>query len=154
VVEKISSRGGITMGLKDGYLPPLTKFVDLYEELESDKYIEKMKREGFDVVLPNSNELFIDIDSFEQYKEFDSMLDVLDKNKVQFKVLKDEYSRSGLPRRHIVIKLERDLSPVERIAFQAALGSDRTRELLSLLRYFMKDKNPTLFVEKKQRRRK
>jgi len=42
----------------------------------------------------------------------------------------------------------------ERIALQACLGSDRVRELLSLIRWWAGSRHPTLFFEERKRGRK
>lgn len=65
-------------------------------------------------------------------------------------VVSNKPSRSGAPgKRHITLALNRKLTSVERILFQALLGSDRKRELLSYIRVLNSDPEPTLFFERK-----
>lgn len=56
-------------------------------------------------------------------------------------------SKSGGEKQHIRVFLPFNVEPVERIALQAALGSDGVRELLSLRRVRGDDPHPTLFAE-------
>lgn len=54
-------------------------------------------------------------------------------------------SRSGLPHRHVILRANCDLSPAERIALQACLGSDLVREFLSFLRYIQGGEGTTFY---------
>jgi hypothetical protein len=99
------------------------------------------------VVLPKSNELFIDIDSDADLAEFDRNYGVINE---LFCI--DEYevkpSRNKERGKHIYVKLGQNVTPTERILLQAILGSDRKREALSLWRIHHNDPDPTLFFEK------
>jgi hypothetical protein len=119
-----------------------------YDELRED-FIKRMEAEGNRIVLPKDNELQVDIDSDEQYAVFQKSLACLKRNESQSDDIRVEEhpSRSGLPRRHITVTMPFDLEPWERIAFQAALGSDPIRELVSIFRLMRNDSHPTLFVE-------
>jgi hypothetical protein len=55
-------------------------------------------------------------------------------------------SRGG--NQHFTVTLKRNITPIERIALQAVLGSDPRREAHSLRRWLAGEKNPTLFFEK------
>lgn len=114
-----------------------------------EQWIERTKGEGFDVVTPKANELFIDIDTEEQYDTYQRMLEIMERNGVVPRVIDERQSRSGWPCKHIRIQLPFDVAPWERIAWQAALGSDPARELLSAIRLKRGDVHPTLFVEEK-----
>lgn len=57
-----------------------------------------------------------------------------------------------IPARHIRIQLPWELTDWERIAWQAALGSDPVRELLSCLRLRKGDAHPTMLIEPKDAR--
>ena len=50
---------------------------------------------------------------------------------------------------HVVVKLGREVTQMERILLQSVLGSDRKREALSWVRLVNNDPDPTLFYEKK-----
>lgn len=115
---------------------------DLFE----DPYVEAEKA-GLDVVLPAADELFIDIDDEPSLIVLREMQKVLDHNQVWNYTTKSTTSQGGGT--HVYIKLpERTLTPLERICLQACLGSDRKRELLSLMRiWFMADRPPTTFFE-------
>jgi NDP-sugar pyrophosphorylase family protein len=128
--------------------------------LEAEKYLEsrqqymaRMVKDGFDILVPDTHELFIDIDTEENYQrflvgiarlqqEFDEPL-----GKVEYT---EKPSKSGLPKRHVIVSLPFDVTPAERIAYQAVLGSDLVREVLSLFRLRWGDPVPTLLAEKRR----
>ncbi len=125
---------------------------------EREKFIRRMKKEGKKVNTPRSHELFIDIDDDEQrkifHRNFRALLDNVSnlglKSSATPTIVYNKPSKSGPPRRHIIIYFPLyggGFSDIERIAWQAALGSDPMRELLSLVRSFKGDSFPTLFVE-------
>ena len=111
------------------------------------QYVSRMEKEGFEIVTPNSTELFIDIDSKTDFNRFN----------IAFGRLKQEYapvtaistfSKKGDPHRHIIVTLPFEITSMQRIALQAVLGSDLTREMLSIFRCFGGDPVPTLFAER------
>lgn len=114
-------------------------------EFFADPY-EKAKELGLQVVLPGDNELQLDIDNLEDLDFVDAQLKIM-KGKEEFVITKRTKSKSGND--HVYIALDRALSPIERIALQACLGSDRKRELLSLMALFTGCEYPaTLLFEK------
>ncbi len=128
-----------------------------YSKEQREKFVERMLNEGFIVIYPKNNELLIDLDTEEQVSQFERLITILSENYPELIVPqtidgRESYSiswtsKGGEPGKHVKITLSRDLSPIERIAFQAALGSDPVRELLSLIRLEKRDFKPTLFVE-------
>lgn len=114
---------------------------------EREQYISRMKKEGYEVVYPKDNELFIDIDSEDDLQLFRDQYEIFHRDyKVTSMQMRE--SRNGLPGRHVIVTLPFFVTDIERIAYQAALGSDPVRELLSLRRLKDEDDHPTLFVEK------
>jgi hypothetical protein len=87
---------------------------------------------GMDLVLPAEDQLFIDLDDIRGLEIMQHQLEVLAKNGFAFVIDKQTVSKRG--RRHAYIRTDLVITPTERIAFQACLGSDLSRELLSLLR--------------------
>ena len=115
-----------------------------------EEYIERVKEEGFEIYYPNDHELFLDIDSTEAYNDFYARIERLSVEYKGVKVVYDEPSKSGLPRRHIVVYMPFPLkNHYHRIAYQAVLCSDYMRELLSLFRVDSGDPFPSLFSDKK-----
>jgi hypothetical protein len=104
---------------------------------------------NLDVVLPEPYDLFIDIDDDASMRRFNKGMDVLI-DKFDAQIVRDKPSRSGLPKRHITVRLDRPVTDAERIALQAALGSDPVREILGIVRVQHKDPHPTLFLEKRE----
>lgn len=118
-------------------------------DFSSQSAYDKAERDELEVVLPRDNQLFIDIDS-------DFALLVFEKNYEQLLRFYDSAaitsispSKSGGEKKHITITLSEPVSPTERLVLQAFLGSDLRREFLGLQRIKAGDKNPTLFLEKK-----
>ncbi len=99
--------------------------------------LEKAERaaaaKGCYVRLPKPNEIFIDIDSNEDYEVFEKGLTVL-REFYEVSSVEETPSRSGGECRHVVVQLTGDnyLGDYERCLPQACLGSDRLHELLSL----------------------
>lgn len=125
------------------------QLVSEYDPNEDRKqYIERMENEGYKVIVPNSNELFIDIDTNDDYAVFQDQIFMLFKM-IDGITVDEHVSRHGLPGKHITVTLPFDVSDSERIAWQASLGSDYKRELLSMIRLTRGDVHPTLFVENK-----
>lgn len=104
------------------------------------------RRLGLDVVYPEKDQLLLDIDSDADATWMEQMLDVLRENGAEVSVEKTTTSKSG--NLHVYIRMGRDLTPIERVALQACLGSDRKRELLSVLRIWYTDRAPTVLFEK------
>ncbi len=101
---------------------------------------------GLNVVYPEDDQLLLDIDSDEDAAWLEKMLDVLRENGVELRVEKTTTSKSG--NHHVYIRIDRDLTPIERVALQACLGSDRKRELLSTLRIWYTNRAPTVLFER------
>lgn len=107
---------------------------------------------NLDVKYPAPNELFLDVDSAEDFKHFISLFDRLQVHlpDVTFTWTK---SKSGGDKKHVIVTFPSELgfSEIERIAWQACMGSDRIREFLSMLSW-KKDatSRPTVFFEQKK----
>lgn len=122
-----------------------------FETIKSSHAVRLARTNGLTIVYPDDYQLQIDIDRAQALATFN-------KNLPKFKmhiaeVVKEERtpSKSGDPdKMHITLTLAVDFDTPGRIAFQAFLGSDPTRELLSYIRFTHDDEHPTLFYEKKQ----
>jgi hypothetical protein len=105
--------------------------------------LRQARQLGLVVVLPRSNELFVDIDDEASMHVF--LASVARLGDVSYLVRR---SPSGAPgRRHITVTMPRAVTAMERIALQAMLGSDRVREILSWQRLQRGINEPTLFFE-------
>lgn len=103
---------------------------------------------GADVLYPQSNELFIDIDTDEQYNlclsrisELRSML------RCTVGIKRDVPSNSGGEHRHVIVELSIQIDDATRAGMQMFLGSDPIRELLALRRIMQGVANPIIFIE-------
>lgn len=107
------------------------------------------------VVYPAPNELQIDIDSADAYITFEKRVELFRTAKelkhFQFSII-EKPSKSGLPRRHITLKCNRNFNHFERIALQVAFGSDPVREGLSALRAISGEDDPCRFFELKTKK--
>jgi len=122
-----------------------------FETISSEYAQKNAKLKGLDIVLPYPNQLQLDIDSEADYEAFNKNLAKFRLHVGSVSIYEDHPSKSGDPgKRHITLRFEQDLTPLDRILFQLFLGSDRTRELLSYIRYVNDDPNPTLFYEKRR----
>jgi hypothetical protein len=108
----------------------------------------KAYAKGLDVVVPKPNELFVDIDSKDDLAVFVTHIGVMAAAIPATWTIKP--SPSGKEHRyHATVVLSRDVTVAERIALQAALGSDRLHECLSIISALGGNDTPTLFFEKK-----
>jgi hypothetical protein len=105
---------------------------------------EKATSLGLVVVFPEPHELFVDIDSKAAMKRFCRAIGRLPG--VTYLVRPSPSGRPG--RFHIVVTMPGPVGAMERIALQAMLGSDPTRELLSWMRTLRGITQPTLFFER------
>jgi len=108
------------------------------------------EREGLVCVEPEKNELFLDIDNPVDLEHFTAMEAVLENNGFFLKHIKTTVSKGGNKHVYLRVLSVDELTDIQRIALQACLGSDRKRELLSMLRVFFEtDRRPTVFFEKR-----
>ena len=106
--------------------------------------IAKAATLGLAVVFPAPNQLFVDIDDEDSMDVFAENIRRL--NNVSYTVAP---SPSGTPGHyHITVTVPEAVSSLERIALQAMLGSDPTREILSWQRLRRGISDPTLFFER------
>lgn len=119
-----------------------------FDSIKSEHAFKLAENRNEKVVLPAEDELLIDIDSLEDYNYFILMVDKfsLHVNKVVRYWAEPSRSREA-EHYHMYVKLTDRVNPQERILYQALLGSDRARELFSLVRYLNDDEHPTLFIE-------
>jgi hypothetical protein len=91
--------------------------------------IEKFcKDNDVKVVLPEPRQLQLDIDSPKLPEGYTEQFHIL--NQIN-PVLKEHRTTSKSGNLHVYIDLMNDITPVERVMFQACMGSDIKRELLT-----------------------
>ena len=83
------------------------------------------------VVVPNDDELQIDLDTPEAIAQYNTMMADF-KDQLKVRELDSWASKSG--NRHVVVQFPQAVSNEMRIALQACFGSDPKREILSLMR--------------------
>jgi len=121
---------------------------DLKYALTREKMLDLVAKENLAIIYPKDDELFIDLDSDKAYGLFCNQLEMLRKFMNVINVTVNP-SKSGLPNRHVTVRVDKVLSEAERIALQASLGSDRRCELLRYKLLLEHDGHPTLFLERK-----
>jgi len=121
-------------------IPMIDLFSPVAETKESDLSYDpaKVAEERMALVLPEPDQLFVDIDDDESYQRLLRGLDLLRKNGMLIDVERTTPSRSGMPHRHVYLRVRTQsslpITSTERVLLQACLGSDRGREALSYLR--------------------
>lgn len=113
-----------------------------------DAYVKRVEAEGFKVVFPADDELQVDIDNETHYDAFKRSWEIFSRDEPGA-TMEEHPSKSGLPSRHVTITLPYIVDEWQRIALQAALGSDPVRELLSAMRLQNGVRPATLFCEVK-----
>lgn len=98
------------------------------------------------VLMPEPNELFIDIDTPRALNVFRAQLEIFRRREKKCLVMKKP-SRRKKRGFHILVRLEHDVTPTDRLMLQAMLGSDLRRELLGLQRLDDGMPEPTCFFE-------
>jgi hypothetical protein len=106
------------------------------------------KAKGCIVVEPKDNELFVDIDNEADRLWFDGKIERI-KSRTPCTWVVTSSPGGEEHQVHIVVTFaSRTFTPLERIAYQAVLGSDRHRELNSVCDVLDGDPLPTIFFEK------
>lgn len=119
-----------------------------YREDTTQDVIARAKARGCDVLIPEDNELFIDIDTDKQYLEFLSRLAKFPNMMfMQARIKSNKPSASGLPHRHIIVEISENLPPEIRATMQMFLCSDPVREILAVRRVLQGVENPIIFIE-------
>lgn len=110
---------------------------------------------GYSVKYPKPYELFVDIDDEMGLQIFERGLKILREFNFNARVTRKQPSPSGEPFHfHIVVALNRDVAPLERLVYQAILGSDPKREILGVEHIRNEEEeHPTRFFEKKTGRK-
>ena len=116
--------------------------------LTSQQAFEYAEKHGLRVIYPTAYELFIDIDSPQDQQTFDKNYSLLS-SAYGFTGCSSKPSRRKEHGMHVTVTMNRPVTPIERVALQASLGSDARREAHSLNRIIAGDSLPTLFFEKK-----
>jgi hypothetical protein len=114
--------------------------------IESELAFATALKEGMEVRVADDKMLQLDLDTDEAFDQYTRYADRLI---AHFSSTTVEITASRNGNRHVYIGLEFPMSVPERIALQACLGSDPTREFLSLKRWLNKDPNPILLFEVK-----
>ncbi len=112
--------------------------------------VEKAKRLGLRLVEPNPDELLIDIDSFEQRADFDKRFRQFLKlwPDAEFVVVPSVSGKVDHCHIYVNSPALEPLDPLERVALQAALGSDPFREMLAVIHKRAGYKYTSVFFEK------
>ncbi len=101
-----------------------------YKPMTRAQIEEKAKKLGKVVVYPNRYQLFVDIDSDTDHMRFNDLVAILEQSE---RITHFAFPSKTPGHCHIIVTLDREISPWERVALQAAMGSDRKRELLAIL---------------------
>ena len=108
----------------------------------------------FEVVVAEKNQLMLDYDSTTIPQQFEVALDILKQalaaEGVDDKRVTYDVSESKSGNVHVVVNLPIPMRATERVAWQAAFGSDPKREALHLLSIARREKNPILLYNRKK----
>lgn len=114
--------------------------------IESSLAMSEAALMDYDVAIADDRTLQLDLDTQEAFDQFSRYTGRLNAH-FGIESVRETTSRRG--NRHIYVTLKTSLPVPERIALQACLGSDPTREFLSLKRWLNNDANPILLFEVK-----
>lgn len=120
-----------------------------FETISSDRAYYEAHNLGCEVVLPEPDQLQIDIDSDKDYAVYLRNIERFEAHVMSIVNSQEKTSRSGnSEHKHVTLTLQNKITDEQRIMYQLFLGSDRVREFLSYLRLIYSDPHPTLFIEK------
>lgn len=112
---------------------------------------EKARELNLEVIVPEPNQLFIDLDSDESRKRYEKSLALL-RERFWFEEVSMTPSKTE-GHFHAILKIPEVLMPMDKstkLLFQACLGSDLSRELLAWIAVSEGITHPqTVFFEKK-----
>lgn len=105
--------------------------------------------QGLDVVYPSERELVVDIDDAESETRFYSVLSVLPNHGYDLTVVKNDFSKSGPPKKHIYLSSKTPLNKYEHVALASILGGDPLWCINALSRINAGEEKPFVIFEKK-----
>lgn len=88
---------------------------------------EKARAEGLEVVTAHAGSLLLDLDTAEQLAQFERVLPTVERN---FGIVNVERWASKNGNTHVAVGINKALSAAQRVALEAALGSDPVRAVL------------------------
>jgi hypothetical protein len=145
-IEKLFGKSDQQWGI-EGVIPDASSGEGVMRSFEQcQEWAEKFKCE---LKTATDKQLFVDLDTEVQWQIFQHQIKLLKKHFyfVGWKVLP---SKQGLPHRHVTVEMVNPYDLITRIALQACLGSDPTRELLSIRRAMNQEENVVIFFEPKE----
>lgn len=134
-----------------------------YEVLGDDNFVHVSERlrinklqDEYEIVLPEGNQLQLDFDVDHIPNEFWDGVTIL--HNYLYLLTGNSYANGGLldafstnssnGNIHLTVTLPFNVTELERVTWQAALGSDRLRELASMISIQRGILHPTLFIER------
>lgn len=109
--------------------------------------IERAVAQGLKVIYPVDDELQIDIDDDASGAHFEEIWPMFANIVGGAYVKSMGFSKSGPPKRHIVVKMPYAVDETERLLLQTILGSDARRELFGYRRVKNGITPVTIFIE-------
>ena len=108
--------------------------------------VERAKELGCEVIEPDAFTLLLDYDSIEAWLKFAKQRNLIEEL-FGIKKIEEWNSSSSPPNKHVRVTLDTALSADQRLALQAALGSDPTREILGVRRTQLSIEHPSLLFK-------
>lgn len=123
----------------------------VFSSRKDDLYLIALSQK-LSIIEPESNQVFIDIDTEEDLEECIERLNVLEETLpyyINVIGLTQTPSKSGEKGKyHITITFGFDMTPLERVGMQALLNSDPKREFMNMMRVLVEADMPNIFFEK------
>lgn len=112
---------------------------DKYEIVRSKGDLEAIAEErDCGLLYPRDDEVFLDLDDkTSQDRYYEGLRFINDLLPKLILSTKEQPSRSGGNKIHVILKLNQPIMPELRLALQAALGSDQKREILNISRFII-----------------
>ncbi|MBW8002588.1 MAG: hypothetical protein FVQ80_11290 [Planctomycetes bacterium] len=103
---------------------------------------ELVKDNPDNYIVPDANQILIDIDGEGQYTLFNERLEILEEfYEFEYSV---KPSSSGVPHRHVSVIFRCEFTVPEKLFLQSFLASDHMRDIMSFVQFQAGDKIPIL----------
>jgi hypothetical protein len=107
--------------------------------------VAKARRDGFDVVWPELDQVLLDLDDQNAMEHYERILPMA---KDIFGAVERRRWRSKSGQGwHVVVEVDHELTAIQRVALQAAMGSDRKRELMATARAMRRDEHVSVLFK-------
>lgn len=113
--------------------------------------VARATAEGFEIVWPRPGQVLLDLDDDESLIHYEKILPMA--RDIFGAVERDRWPSKSGQAWHVIVEVDHDLTAIERVALQAAMGSDRKRELMATARSMRGDEMVSVLFKPANKKR-